>query len=82
MQPSEVEALLAAPALEAPEGVTPDFENPPDRNDLAWFVTTLCLVVSTICLLIRAYARTWREKRLHKEESKCGQFYILLLYTN
>lgn len=74
MEPSELEALLAAPALEAPEGVTPDFDNPPDRNDLACFVTTLCLVVSTICLMIRAYARTWKEKRLHKEESEYGHF--------
>ncbi|KAJ5754433.1 hypothetical protein N7533_003976 [Penicillium manginii] len=49
MSPEVLAELLAAPALAAPEGVTPDFENPPNRNGLAWFVTTLCMVISTAC---------------------------------
>lgn len=66
----ELEALLAAPSLPAPEGVTPNFDNPPNRNGLAYFVTTFCIFVATLCLILRAYIRTWKEKRLYKEEGK------------
>ena len=67
---AELEALLAAPALPPPEGVTPNFDSPPNRNGLAWFVTTLCIVVTTLCLLLRAYSRTWKVRKLHREEGK------------
>ena len=67
---TDLEALLAAPALPPPEGVIPNFDSPPNRNGLAYFVTAFCLVVLTLCLLLRAYSRTWRERKLHKEEGK------------
>ncbi|KAL2751907.1 hypothetical protein ACRALDRAFT_2064536, partial [Sodiomyces alcalophilus JCM 7366] len=68
MTPEELEGLLAAPALEPPPGVIPNFENPPNRNGLAVAVTTLCIAISTLCLFLRAYVRMWREKTIHKEE--------------
>ncbi|KAB2569228.1 hypothetical protein DBV05_g12097 [Lasiodiplodia theobromae] len=68
MSSEELEALLAAPALEPPPGVTANFDNPPNRNGLAWGVTTACTVILTLCLLIRLYARTWMEKKLRVEE--------------
>lgn len=68
MSSEELEALLAAPALDPPPGVTANFDNPPNRNGLAWGVTTVCTVILTLCLLIRLYARTWMEKKLRVEE--------------
>jgi hypothetical protein len=62
------EELLSLPAMAPPEGVEPNFDNPPNRNSLAWFVTTLCLAVSTLCVVLRTYARIWRTKALHYEE--------------
>ncbi|KAI1843003.1 hypothetical protein JX266_010856 [Neoarthrinium moseri] len=50
-------SLLAAPALDHPEGIVPNFDNPTNKNGLAWFVTTFCMAIATLCLLIRAYAR-------------------------
>jgi hypothetical protein len=68
MDKGELESLLAAPALDAPAGVTADFDDPPNGNHLAWFVTTFSLAISTTCLLVRAYARCWKKKKIHKEE--------------
>jgi len=62
--------ILAAPALSPPAGVTPEFENPPNQNVLAWFVTTFCMVVATLCLLLRAYVRLWLDKKIRVEEGK------------
>uniref|UniRef100_A0A0D2YKD9 Rhodopsin domain-containing protein n=1 Tax=Fusarium oxysporum (strain Fo5176) TaxID=660025 RepID=A0A0D2YKD9_FUSOF len=44
MSRKELEALLAAPALQPPPGAEASFDNPPNRNGLAWFVTTLLLM--------------------------------------
>ncbi|KAL2018125.1 hypothetical protein VTK56DRAFT_1255 [Thermocarpiscus australiensis] len=43
LSPEQLAALLAAPALEPPLGVTADFDNLPNQNGLAWFVTTFCM---------------------------------------
>ncbi|KAJ5239229.1 hypothetical protein N7468_003848 [Penicillium chermesinum] len=68
MSPEMLAKLLAAPALPPPKGVTPNFDNPPNQNNLAWFVTTICMVVATLCLLLRGYARVWLEKKIGIEE--------------
>lgn len=70
MSPEMLDELLAAPALPPPEGVTSNFENPHDANGLAWFVTTICMVVATFCLCLRGFARMWLEKRVGIEESE------------
>lgn len=70
MSPEVLAELLAAPALPAPEGVTPNFDNPPNKNGLAWFVTTFCMVVATMCLFLRILVRLWLEKKLRVEECK------------
>ena len=78
MTKEELDALLAAPAMEPPEDVTPDFENHPNRNGLALVVTTLCLAVSILCVILRTYARVYKIRAIHMEESK--KPYVLGLY--
>ncbi|RAK95362.1 uncharacterized protein BO80DRAFT_419179 [Aspergillus ibericus CBS 121593] len=68
MSPEALAKLLAEPALAAPSGVTPNFDNPPNSNTLAWVVTTFCTVVATICFLLRLFARIWLDKKLRVEE--------------
>jgi hypothetical protein len=70
MSPEVLAELLAAPALPAPEGVTANFDNPPNKNGLAWFVTTFCMLVATSCLFLRMFVRLWLEKKLRVEECK------------
>ncbi|KAL4806196.1 hypothetical protein BDV18DRAFT_124092 [Aspergillus unguis] len=68
LSPEDLEELLARPALEAPSGVTPNFDDPPNNNSLAWVVTTFCTVVSTLCVLLRIFVRAWLDKKFRVEE--------------
>lgn len=70
MSPEALAELLAAPALPAPAGVTPDFDNPSNRNGLAWIITTFCMVIATMCLLLRGFTRIWLERKIRVEEGQ------------
>jgi hypothetical protein len=60
--------LFEMPAMAAPDGVIPNFDNPPNQNGLDLAVLTLTLTVSTICVLLRAYARVYLLRRVQVEE--------------
>ncbi|PYH89516.1 hypothetical protein BO71DRAFT_434746, partial [Aspergillus ellipticus CBS 707.79] len=68
MSPEELAALLAAPALAAPDGVTPNFDNPPNRNSYAWGITTVCTIIATSCLCLRSYVRLWLDRKIRVED--------------
>lgn len=80
MSSSELEAVLAAPAMQAPTGVTANFANPPNRNGLAWFVTIFCLAAGTVCMLFRAYARMWKPKQIKIVEGKANANCLLAFF--
>ncbi|KAI0470580.1 hypothetical protein GGR56DRAFT_134946 [Xylariaceae sp. FL0804] len=65
---TEIDALLASPALAAPEGVTPNFVDPPNQNGLAYGVLSICLVLSTICFALRVYAKVFMLRKVQAEE--------------
>lgn len=64
---------LDGPALAPPDGVTPNFDRVENQNELAIFVLTLCAVVATLCLFLRAYARAWLLRKVGLEE---GMFFL------
>jgi len=64
-----MEVDLDRPALAPPEGITPNFSNPPNRNDLAWGVLDTCCAVATISVLLRAYGRVYLLRKFQAEES-------------
>lgn len=70
MNSTELAALLALPAMEAPDGIAPDYDDPPNKNGLAWFVTTFCMVIATTFNCLRLYARTWKTKEVRREEGR------------
>lgn len=70
MSPGELDALLKAPALEPPAGVTPDFDNPPNGNAYSWGITTVCMVIATVCLCLRWYVRIWLDRKVRVEDGK------------
>ncbi|KAF5862058.1 hypothetical protein ETB97_012205 [Aspergillus alliaceus] len=69
MPPEELEALLAAPALAPPPGVTPNFDNPHNGNGYAWGITTVCMIVATLCLFLRWYVRIWLDRKVRIEDA-------------
>ncbi|PGH18372.1 hypothetical protein AJ79_00438 [Helicocarpus griseus UAMH5409] len=66
--PAYIEKFLEMPAMPAPDGITPNYANPSNRNDLAMAVLTLCLVISTVCVALRAYARIYLFHKFQAEE--------------
>ncbi|PWY75073.1 hypothetical protein BO70DRAFT_431053 [Aspergillus heteromorphus CBS 117.55] len=68
LSPEELARLLAAPAMPAPDGVTPNFENPPNRNSYAWGITTVCMIIATSCLCLRSYVRLWLDRKVRVED--------------
>ena len=70
MDATALAELLASPALAPPEGVTPQFDSPPNQNELAYAVTTILSVVLTICVGIRLYARIGLERKFSLEDGE------------
>ncbi|KAI1463143.1 uncharacterized protein F4812DRAFT_447789 [Daldinia caldariorum] len=68
LPPDQQQIALNAPALAAPPGIIPDFDHPGNNNGLAFGVIAACTVVTTLCLLIRFYARIFLFKQLKLED--------------
>lgn len=81
MSTDELVTLFAQPALAAPEGVTPDFDNPPNHNSLAWGIITVCTVVATLCMCLRIYVRVWLDRSIRLEDGKLARHPMLLGLT-
>lgn len=71
MTAEELAAALEMPAMEAPKGVKANFDNPPNENGLALAIITTTLVIGTLCVLLRAYARVYLLRKVQIEESAC-----------
>lgn len=59
---------LSAPVLAAPEGVIPNFENPPNQNAEGWILLTLMMMVSAACVLLRGWAKWLTNRKAHIED--------------
>ncbi|KAI6080682.1 hypothetical protein F4821DRAFT_250997 [Hypoxylon rubiginosum] len=57
LSPAQLAALMDQPAMPPPPGVTPNFEHRFNRNGLSISASTICLVASTVAILIRIYSR-------------------------
>ncbi|KAH9890255.1 hypothetical protein F4778DRAFT_753130 [Xylariomycetidae sp. FL2044] len=69
------EAVLNAPALEPPQGVTPDFLNPPNKNAYAHATLAIVLTLSTLAVLGRVYAR-W----IYLKTTHVGDYLLVIAY--
>ncbi|KAI0386881.1 hypothetical protein F5Y04DRAFT_288684 [Hypomontagnella monticulosa] len=58
-------AALEAPALKPPDNVIPNFENPPNQNIYGYVALILCTALTSIFVLLRAYARVFYLKKVH-----------------
>ena len=63
------EAVLM-PAMVAPKGEKANFEDPPNENTMAMVIITLTLVISTLCILLRAYGRVYLLRKIGIEEGE------------
>ncbi|KAK6950401.1 hypothetical protein Daesc_008729 [Daldinia eschscholtzii] len=59
---------LDGPAAEAPAGVHPNLANPNNQNAMAMSIITLCMALSIILVLSRAYTRIFCIRKVHIED--------------
>ncbi|KAJ8132373.1 hypothetical protein O1611_g1251 [Lasiodiplodia mahajangana] len=71
------DALLAGPALAAPDGVIPNFDNPPNENAIAQATFVICLFFATFSFLVRMYARLAGLRSVNVEDGFTFVAYIL-----
>jgi len=58
LDPAFVAAILEMPSLDVPEGITPNFDNPPGGNrKLGYSVIILSAIISTFAVIIRISSR-------------------------
>ncbi|RYO95043.1 hypothetical protein DL766_007550 [Monosporascus sp. MC13-8B] len=74
--PSRLQDVLDGPALPPPEGVVPDFDNPPNRSAMALGALFTCLILATVFLAIRIYARFFVVKSTH-----LGDYLVIPAYV-
>ncbi|KAI1260715.1 hypothetical protein F5Y18DRAFT_441563 [Xylariaceae sp. FL1019] len=72
-------AILNGPALDAPHGIDPDFENPPNQNTLAVTATTVSLALITTLVLLRTYAKLVIAGKLQLQDYICFLSYLSLI---
>ncbi|RYP16392.1 hypothetical protein DL765_005172 [Monosporascus sp. GIB2] len=68
LPPGERERYLNGPAHPAPNGTVPNFDRPDNRDSLAISVLTVGLVLASIFILLRAYARIFCVKKVFLED--------------
>ncbi|KAI0168836.1 hypothetical protein GGR52DRAFT_574068 [Hypoxylon sp. FL1284] len=64
LTPEQIDALLNGPALPPPDDVIPNFDNPPNKNYISVAVVPLCLTLTLLAVLMRAYARIFCIKKV------------------
>ncbi|KAF3021943.1 hypothetical protein E8E14_008908 [Neopestalotiopsis sp. 37M] len=71
---SERDAFLDGPALTPPNGIIPNFDNPPNgsQNRMSAAVISVCLAVMIIVVAIRAYVKIFCVKKFHIEDLVLG----------
>jgi hypothetical protein len=62
------QTIMDHPAMEPPEGVQPNFEDPPNHNELGFATVTPAFTVAAIVVLLRVYAKVRIIKRLDLED--------------
>jgi len=72
----DMDALMDGPAGVPPAGVVPNLNHPDNKNGLALFVIVFCSVVSTICILLRAYGKCVLLKSFKAEEALIFSAYV------
>ncbi|KAI1752189.1 hypothetical protein F4782DRAFT_159576 [Xylaria castorea] len=60
------QAMLTQPALESPDGVEPNFANPPNMNALANGILIAALIITLLAVLVRIHYWVFEQKQLKR----------------
>jgi hypothetical protein len=70
LDPELQQIILDGPALEPPKGVIPEFDNPSNKNDVAFAIITTSLVLSSAVMLTRVYSMAFVARKVHIEDGR------------
>lgn len=68
LPPAIQQQILDGPALAPPKGVIPNLKNPPNSNVEAIVVLVVCLFLSTVAGLFRAYTRIFIVRKVYLQD--------------
>ena len=74
------EAALNGPALTPPNGTVSQFVNPPNKNALGNFVAIFCLLIATLAVCLRTYAKLFIHRKVHIEDRTIFRFPLVSCY--
>ena len=75
MPDSYLDGIRDQPAAPPPPGVIPNFDNPPNNNELAIAVLATSIVITTSAFLIRVYSKVFCTKKINIEDCQSVQNY-------
>jgi hypothetical protein len=65
LSPQQQQQVLNGPSLSPPTvDILPNFDNPPNKNDVSFVVVTIGLAVSSIAILLRVYSMAFVVRRM------------------
>jgi hypothetical protein len=70
---AQPETDLNSPAASPPAGVTPNYDDPPNKNKIAIVVISICIGLSLIFCVLRIYTRVFLVKRVKVEDCEFQQ---------
>ncbi|RYP29951.1 hypothetical protein DL767_006484 [Monosporascus sp. MG133] len=76
LPPEQQEQILNSPSLPAPDGVVPNFDDPPNNNVVAHVLFPIWLALITVALVGRLYTRHFYMKRL-----SIGDYLLMFAYA-
>jgi hypothetical protein len=79
LPPALQEEALNWPGIPPPNGTVSQFVNPPNGNTLGRVVAILCLVIATLAVCLRAYARVVILRKVHVEDFLALSGYALFV---
>ncbi|KAH6645399.1 hypothetical protein BKA67DRAFT_111382 [Truncatella angustata] len=68
LTPAQQDAFLNGPALAPPAGVKSNFVDPPNHNATVIGVTTMCVALAAVMVLLRAYSKLCVSKKVNIED--------------
>ncbi|TGJ78622.1 hypothetical protein E0Z10_g10142 [Xylaria hypoxylon] len=68
LQPAQQQAILDGPALPPPPGILSNFDDPANMNSLTLAVISAAVVLGTLAVLIRVYAKVISARRARLED--------------
>ena len=72
LSPEQSAVFLNGPAGIPPKGMTPNFEDPPNHDSLVISTVTVCLVLTTLAIMIRIYTKAFLIRSIKYED--CEQY--------